>query len=61
MSGELERVGRSLRSARSAQQAAFESARVAAVAAMAAGVSESQVARTVGVDRMTVRKWAGKR
>jgi hypothetical protein len=32
-----------------------------AKAALAAGVSESQVAREAQVDRMTVRKWAGKR
>jgi transposase len=34
---------------------------VAAKADLAAGKSESEVAREAGVDRMTVRKWAGKR
>jgi hypothetical protein len=33
----------------------------AAKAALAAGMPEAQVAREAQVDRMTVRKWAGKR
>lgn len=39
----------------------WERLRVAALAEVAAGRSESEVARAAGVDRMTVRKWQGKR
>ena len=58
---DLERVGRKLRSARTAAAAALEAARVAALAALADGDTEVDVAAALGVDRMTVRKWRGKR
>lgn len=58
---ELERAGRKLRSARKAEQDAYEQARVAAIAAIADGVPEAVAARELGVNRMTVRKWLGKR
>ena len=58
---ELERAGRRLRSARNAEKKAMEDARVAALAAIEDGVSEASVAKVLGVDRMTVRKWVGKR
>lgn len=38
-----------------------EAARLAALEALAQGYTEVQVADTLGVDRMTVRKWNGKR
>lgn len=58
---DLDRAGRKLRSARKAQKAALDEAQAAAVDALAQGVTEVEVAKTLGVDRMTVRKWAGKR
>lgn len=39
----------------------FELLRVAALEKLAEGSNESEVARAAGVDRMTVRKWQGKR
>lgn len=57
----LDRAGENLRAAREAQQAALEAARTAALDAIAHGTPESVVAQELGVDRMTVRKWAGKR
>ena len=58
---ELERAGRNLRSARNAEQRAFEAAADAAADAWNAGMTEVEIARVLGVDRMTVRKWRGKR
>jgi predicted transcriptional regulator len=57
----LAQAGRELRSARKAEQNAYEAARLAAVAAWEAGATEVEIARTLGVNRMTVRKWRGKR
>lgn len=59
--GDLARAGRKLRSARKAQQAALEAAKVAALQAIEEGQTEVAVAAALGVDRMTVRKWSGKR
>jgi hypothetical protein len=50
-----------LRAAREAQQDALEAARAAALDAIAHGTPESVIATELGVDRMTVRKWQGKR
>lgn len=61
MTPELERAGRKLRSARKAEQAAYEMARLAALVAGDMGATEVEIAQTLGVDRMTVRKWRGKR
>jgi hypothetical protein len=57
----LERAGRKLRLARRAQSEAMEAARLAALDAIERGFTEVEVATTLGVDRMTVRKWGGKR
>lgn len=57
---DLTQAGRKLRSARRAQREAMEAARLAAIDALAQGRTEVDVATTLGVDRMTVRKWAGK-
>jgi hypothetical protein len=57
----LEQAGRKLRSARKAERDAYEAARIAALDALAQDVPEAVVARELGVDRMTVRKWQGKR
>lgn len=61
MTTNLERAGRNLRSARKAEQDAYEQARLAAIAAVADGVPEAVAARELGVNRMTIRKWMGKR
>jgi transposase len=58
---ELEKVGRKLRSARKSAQDALVAAQAAALVALAEGATEVEVAKSLGVDRMTVRKWAGKR
>lgn len=47
--------------ARAAARTALTEARARALVALGAGVSEVAVARILGVDRMTVRTWAGKR
>jgi FixJ family two-component response regulator len=57
----LDDVGSDLRSAREALAAAMEAARVQALDCIARGVPETVIATELGVDRMTVRKWAGKR
>lgn len=49
-----------LSSARAADYAAKADARAYTSAAIAAGQSEYQVARDLGVTRMTVRSWLGK-
>ena len=49
------------RNARSTVQSEWvEQAKATAVAAVEAGMSEAEAARTVGLDRMTVRKALGK-
>ena len=57
---ELARAGRKLRSARKALTEAMTAAEETAHQAWEAGVSEVEIAKTLGVDRMTVRKWRGK-
>lgn len=57
----LERAGRKLRSARKAEQDAYKEAQQVAVQAIANGTSEAVAARELGVNRMTIRKWLGKR
>lgn len=57
---ELAKAAARLAKARKAEKAALEQARVLAVAAVNAGETEAGVARALGVDRMTVRKWLGK-
>lgn len=61
MTPDLERAGRKLRSARKALNDAMDTAEHAAREAWEAGATEVEIARTLGVDRMTVRKWRGKR
>ena len=56
----LDAAGRYLRLSREALDAALERSRVLALEALEAGISEAQVSRRAGVDRMTVRRWAGK-
>ena len=57
----LQRAVDSLRRARAALAKAIEEAEAEGLRALAEGEPEAAVARALGVDRMTVRKWAGKR
>ena len=61
MSWELEVCRRNLTEARAAVEKHTGHARATALAALAEGWSETKVAAALGVDRMTVRKWQGKR
>lgn len=61
MTPTIKTVGRRLKAARRAEQKAYHDAQVAALGALADGATEVSVAQTLGVDRMTVRKWQGKR
>ncbi len=53
--------GRKLAKAREAAKEALRVAEVIARSAHDDGASEYEIARDLGVDRMTVRKWLGKR
>lgn len=53
--------GRKLARARAAVAEALRVAEVIARAAADEGIPETQIAADLGVDRMTVRKWVGKR
>ena len=50
-----------LTGARVAEHEAYVAARQVAVMATRDGAEEAPLARALGVDRMTVRKWLGKR
>ena len=58
---ELTHAGHTLDQARHDQAAALEAVRLAVLDAIAHGVTEAEAARLGQVDRMTVRKWRGKR
>ena len=53
--------GKKLARARAAAAEALRVAEVLALSAYSEGVPETQIAAELGVDRMTVRKWIGKR
>lgn len=53
--------GRKLAKARAAAAEALRVAEILARSALSESVPETQIAAELGVDRMTVRKWAGKR
>lgn len=53
--------GKKLAKARAAVTEALQSAELMARSAYAEGEPETQIAADLGVDRMTVRKWLGKR
>ena len=54
-------AGAALAAARVAESDAFDTLRATVVAACADGMPEQRAARLGQVDRMTVRKWRGKR
>jgi hypothetical protein len=56
----LRAAGDEMFEARERANRARDKAREVALAAMAAGLGEAPVARFVGVDRMTLRRWQGK-
>ena len=56
----LMHAARNLRAARSRLHDALESAGAAARDALAEGQTEVEVAKQLGVNRLTVRRWAGK-
>ena len=60
MPTELAKVARDLRAARSRLNVAMQAAEQAATSAHADGMAETEIARTVGVNRLTVRRWLGK-
>jgi transposase-like protein len=60
MATELELAARKLRSARQRLDTAMQAAEQAAITAHAKGAPETDIARTLGVNRMTVRRWLGK-
>jgi predicted transcriptional regulator len=57
---DLERTARKLLRARDTLAAVMNEATDVAVAAHKAGTTEVEIARTLGVNRMTVRRWLGK-
>lgn len=57
----LQSLGRAAAVAQSARDAAFAELKAATLAAIAAGMPEQRAAKLAGVDRMTVRRWQGKR
>jgi transcriptional regulator with XRE-family HTH domain len=58
---ELDRAGRALARVRRHLGFTMEDAKTAALKAVDEGVPQAEIARRLGVDRMTVRKWLGKR
>jgi transposase len=57
----LRKAGDELATNRKAQDASYRLARKLACIASEAGRSNRRIAELLGVDRMTVRKWVGKR
>lgn len=57
---DLGELGRARVTAIAAEREATGILRAAVLRALEAGRTEAEVARAAGVDRMTVRKWAGK-
>ena len=60
-SAERRAHGRKLARARASATEALRVAQMLAQSAHSDGVPETQIAEELGVDRMTVRKWIGKR
>jgi len=54
---DLEQTTAQYREAQSALDNARDRLRVSVVGAIKAGMSQSEAARIVGVDRLTIRKW----
>jgi len=59
--GDLAAAARGLRAARSRLDVAMATAERAAIEAHLDGTAETRIAAALGVNRMTVRRWLGKR
>lgn len=57
---DLPRAARILRDARRRLGTAMSTAENSAIEAHASGTPETEIARALGVNRMTVRRWLGK-
>jgi DNA-binding CsgD family transcriptional regulator len=57
---ELEDAGRARAEAQNALDEKTKELKTEVLRALAEGRAEAEVARAAGIDRMTVRKWAGK-
>jgi Homeodomain-like domain len=57
----LRRIGDELAANRKTGADIFQRARDAATEAVEVGISHRRIAELLGVDRMTIRKWVGKR
>lgn len=57
---DLTSVSKSLQRSRNLLAAAMQQAELAAIAAHKEGKPETEIARELGVNRMTVRRWLGK-
>lgn len=57
---ELRAAARNLRAARDKLATATTAAEQAAISAHEGGMPETEISRTLGVNRMTVRRWLGK-
>jgi len=60
MAVDLAAAAHDLRAARAHLQQTMTDAQKAAITAHASGTPETEIARTLGINRMTVRKWLGK-
>lgn len=58
---EREAYGKRLTKARATVKETLRIAQIMAQSAHSEGIPETQIATELGVDRMTVRKWVGKR
>jgi len=56
----LQSIARQIRSARARLEKVMKSAEEAAIDAHNDGVPETEIARELGVNRLTVRRWLGK-
>jgi DNA invertase Pin-like site-specific DNA recombinase len=56
----LASIGRQIKAARNRLAKVMESAEQAAIEAHQDGMPETEIAKTLGVNRMTVRRWLGK-
>lgn len=60
MTTDLAKAARQLRAARQRLDIAMKAAEQAAITAHRDGAPETEIARTLGVNRMTIRRWLGK-
>lgn len=61
MEKELEEIGAEIITDRTRLAGTWDRAEAASIKAVEADISQHRIAELLGVDRMTVRKWVGKR